>query len=1667
MRWGSSWIPSPEPAPAGLVGVEKYRVSRSARFVLAVIGAFAAVALAQATPALGADFTIDDATPVLEGDAVAGPTATFTVTLTGALPTETYTVDVTTADVTADAGVDFNALSPDPTTLTFSPGDPATKTVDVTVIGDNVDEINETFNAVLSNPTSTDPLEPVPGISDGTGVGTITDDDGPTVSVSAVTATPGEAVGTAGFNVSLSAPSPQTVTVSWQTVAGTATPGSDFTGMGPLTVTFLPGDTTQQVSVPVIDDTLDEGAVNETFSVTLSNPTNATLGTASVQIGIVDNDVTSFSIADASVTEGTNSTATFVITRDRNSDHSVSVTAATATDSLGANPATAGSSADYDAAGPTLFTFTAGGATTANFTVTVHNDSLDENLETFLAELSGPSTGTNIIDGTAVGSITDDDAPPTVAINSISQNEGNSLTSPANLTVSLSGPSGKTVTVNAAVTGGTATVGSDYAAGAGGTLTFLPGETSHPATVTINGDPFFEASETVNVGLSSPSNADLGAPSTGVITIVNDDATPTLEVTDVTVGEAVGTAQITVTRTGFTNLAASAAFSTADSTATAGSDYTNTSGTATVNADTAATATSTISVPINNDLAFEGPTAETFTVTLGAPVNNATVPAPGATATVSITDNDNAPTLSIDNVTVSEADGSATFTVTRTGLTQLTATAQFATANGTATEPGDYTSTLASISIAGGGATGTDSVTVPITNNTVHEATETFTGNLTSPGSATIADGQGVATVNDDDAAPVFSVNDVSVAENVAGGTASFTVTLTGESDLPASVNFATANGSATQPSDYATNTGTLNFAAGSAPRTQAVTVSITDDALSPINEPTETYAVNLSGAVEASIGDAQGVGTITDNDTTNLAIGDVTVPVEGNGGTVAATFSISLTIPSSGTINLDWATADGTPAGLDSAVAGADYVAVPSTPLATFTPGQTLKQVTVNVVGDTIDERNETFRVLLSNLVLAQTGVVTTDLTANGLITDDDAPPTISIANVSVAEAVPGGVANFLVTLSGASGLPIDFTVATASGTATTGVDFTALAGAPFTIPAGSGQINVPVAILDEAIFENDETFTATISGLANATAGAQLTATGTIRNNAAANDDPVPTLTLADNLSLAEGGVANSFGYSLSNPSAFAIFLTANTANGPAPNASAPQDYTALAGSSVVISALSTVGTIPVTIVDDALDEDLEGLTLTVAGTPPSQVTIGDGSALGRITDNDAEPALSINEVFKTEGNSGTSNATVTVTLTPVSGRAVNVTYATGPSGVGADATAGADYSAIAPPQSVTFLAGETTKAINVPVIGDTEIEGSETVGVTLSTPINATLPNPVGLPPANTGLIVIVDDDEQNLAPTAGDDNIVTARNTQATVNVLGNDIDANANTVLLVTDFTAAAHGTAFCTARGVCTYIPSPGYLGPDSFTYTVNDGQATDVGTVNVTVFRPNNAPVANADTLKTVGSFAATVDVKANDTDAQGDALTFALATPPAHGAATCTAAGTCTYKPTTGYLGSDSFTYTATDIDGLAGTGTVTVSVVRRKALTLGARADAARVKAGKRDGYRVTITNPNPVALTLQSVSICLPAQFRVVRGSTSGAITGNPRTASCGAGRTRLTWPKKVTIAGGKNIQFRFKVTAGGSGRVRITVTGKAQTGFTVTPTKPVAPITVTK
>jgi len=279
-----------------------------------------------------------------------------------------------------------------------------------------------------------------------------------------------------------------------------------------------------------------------------------------------------------------------------------------------------------------------------------------------------------------------------------------------------------------------------------------------------------------------------------------------------------------------------------------------------------------------------------------------------------------------------------------------------------------------------------------------------------------------------------------------------------------------------------------------------------------PVGNPIQGLLVGLFQQIQLLLGISRPAAKPT------ISIADTTV-AEGNTGSSNATFTVTLSKPSTTPVTVGYSTSNGT------ATAGADYTAAAGT--ITFAAGVTTQTVTVTVTGDTAVEPNETFTVALAT----PTGATITKTTATGTITNDDAVtvPSISIADTTVAEGNTGTkTATFTVTLSQASTAPVTVNYSTASGTATAPGDFTATSGT-LTFAAGVTSQTINVNVTGDTAVEPDEKFTVTLASATGATI-ARTTATGTITNDDVAT---TPGISISD-ASVTEpgaGGIAPGF--------------------------------------------------------------------------------------------------------------------------------------------------------------------------------------------------------------------------------------------------------------------------------------------------------------------------------------------------------------------------------------------------------------------------------------------------------------------------------------------------------------------------------------------------------
>lgn len=312
---------------------------------------------------------------------------------------------------------------------------------------------------------------------------------------------------------------------------------------------------------------------------------------------------------------------------------------------------------------------------------------------------------------------------------------------------------------------------------------------------------------------------------------------------------------------------------------------------------------------------------------------------------------------------VSEGGSSALITVSRSGGSAGEARINYATSNGTATAGQDYTSTSDTLTFANGVTSQTFSV--PILGDTVDESdfesisltlsNPAGSGGLGSPSTSTL-------NINDDDPRPTVSIDDVQLVEGNSGMTGFvFTVTLTGQTALQATVSFATSNNTATL-SDYQATSGQVTFNPGET--TKTITVPVVGDTLGEANE---TFFVNLNFSTNSTIIRFRGTGTILNDDTSVQFNSPTYSPSESF---VSVSFTVNRTGITTGSSTVNYATSDTGSATCGTANGNAssqcDYSSRSGT--LSFAPGETSKTFNVPFVDDGWLEGNESFTLTLSS---------------------------------------------------------------------------------------------------------------------------------------------------------------------------------------------------------------------------------------------------------------------------------------------------------------------------------------------------------------------------------------------------------------------------------------------------------------------------------------------------------------------------------------------------------------------------------------------------------------------------------------------------------------------------------------------------------------------------
>mmetsp|Transcript_5359 Transcript_5359/g.7523 ORF Transcript_5359/g.7523 Transcript_5359/m.7523 type:complete len:823 (-) Transcript_5359:990-3458(-) len=514
---------------------------------------------------------------------------------------------------------------------------------------------------------------------------------------------------------------------------------------------------------------------------------------------------------------------------------------------------------------------------------------------------------------------------------------------------------------------------------------------------------------------------------------------------------------------------------------------------------------------------------------------------------------------------------------------------------------------------------------------------------------------------------------------------------------------------------DNTTSSGTVNFVNNVS--TATLDITIFGDVTVEHNE-TVIIDLSLPGATSDSLAETNVTGTILDNDIAYLSV-SVGFLLEGNTSTTPANFTINTT-PSDFIIQVNYSTADGTD---PKATAGVDYYSTSGQ--VTFQPGQTEKIVVVQVIGDTVFENEETFSLVLSDPIGAEIDTSQALCT----ISNDDTPPNLSINNVTVSESA--GYCTFTLTLDPVLDADVYFLTSANSGTATNYYDFIYSPNF-FYWPKGQSTFQINVTVLEDNIYETNETFTFTLSQ-SNAVL-TQPTGTCTI-----IDDDSKPVFSVkGSNITEGSGNIlqsVNVFVY-LSNPSEVGVSFNYSTSDGTASNTS---DYVAITNQQGSFGSSQTSLSIPLFVVGDDVPEGDEYffVKFSVEGA-----TIANSTARVNILTDEDVPYITGYSTSVPEPDGVSSTAIIKVNLTKSSTSNITVQYSV----VSFTATSGSDFTPVA--GTLQFLAGEVEKNISITVLPDTLNEINEQAQILLLNPVNA------GVTETDTFLTIVDDDPEPTL-------------------------------------------------------------------------------------------------------------------------------------------------------------------------------------------------------------------------------------------------------------------------------------------------------------------------
>ena len=795
-----------------------------------------------------ADFTL------LEGNS--DSTANLPVTLSEP-SNQAISIDYTVQPISGGATPDSD-FSPAAGSLIFEPG-VTERSIPLTILGDSDIENDERFEVAFSNivnATLTTPLVTV----------TITNDDQAPVRpmirpTSTVVDEGNSGVTTTSITLSLTEATTNTVSVDYaSTDLSATTADNDYTQLSG-TLTFAPGETSKTIEISINGDTAFES--NEAFTINYSNPINADLHTSNSAIAITNDDAEparpTIELTNTSITEGNDGSnaATVTATLSETTTNVVSVDFAT-TDPDIVNSATA--NVDYVAISGTL-TFEPG-TQTQTIELIINGDTEVETTELLQILLSNATNGAIGNALTDIEIVNDDEDPviPNITATNITVPEGNTGTSIATVTVTLSEATSNAVSIDFTTDNGTATLDDNDYIQKSGTLTFAPYAISQTIVFQVVGDSEPEDNETFQIKFGNPENGVLLTNSI-TTTITNDDVvTPEISINNISTGEGdIGNKEITVavTLSKATTIPVTVDFATADlnlpNAANAGTDYVANNGSLTFAPNTDS---QEILIKILSDTDIEED--ESFEITLSNATSGVIT---NGSAIVTINNDDlkiAVPSISIDNVaTVVEGDDSTRtidLVVALSETTDNVVTVDYATKTTASADPADADFVVVSGTLEFPANTLSQTISITINGDTKFEADESFNVILSNPNNGTLNNSTAIITILDDDVMPPnITAPNISITEGNSGSKAlTISLGLDAASNDIVTVNYSVQDDTASvNDNDYSADNpvGTLRFDARS--QTAGFTVTINGDTKI---EDNEKFLVILSNPVNAKL---------------------------------------------------------------------------------------------------------------------------------------------------------------------------------------------------------------------------------------------------------------------------------------------------------------------------------------------------------------------------------------------------------------------------------------------------------------------------------------------------------------------------------------------------------------------------------------------------------------------------------------------------------------------------------------------------------------------------------------------------------------------------------------------------------------------------------------------